>query len=82
MTQWADSESRGDYDDVDDFNGLNENSDMNASGEKYRDYYSNYKLSVSVRYFPSTSKAQKLVSITVTTPGGKELKFNTIRSNF
>ncbi|WP_434358284.1 type II secretion system GspH family protein [Parasalinivibrio latis] len=81
-TMGPDSEGRGDYDDVDDFNGLNENSDMNSSGEKYQDYYENYRLSVSVAYANPPAKAQKIVSVTVTTPGGTELKFNSVRSNF
>ncbi|GLP97376.1 MSHA biogenesis protein MshD [Paraferrimonas sedimenticola] len=73
--------SRDDYDDVDDYHGLNASSLMLQSSASYQDVYPNYGLAVSVSYLDAT-QAQKLVEVTVTTPNGEPISYSAIRSNY
>ncbi|MCU7994143.1 type II secretion system GspH family protein [Shewanella glacialipiscicola] len=73
-------EGRNDYNDVDDYNGLNETSKMLNSTQTYADAYPNYRLSVSVVY--GSVANTKLVTINVTTPDSEVITYNMVRSNY
>ncbi|MCL1129575.1 type II secretion system GspH family protein [Shewanella sairae] len=75
-------ETRNDYNDVDDYNGLNINSPMLNTSGTYAERYKNYLLSVSVTYNNPASLNTKLVTINVTTPNGEVITYNAIRSNY
>ncbi|MGS0674970.1 type IV pilus modification PilV family protein [Shewanella sp. 0m-4] len=75
-------ESRNNYNDVDDYNGLNINSLMLDSSETYAQRYVNYGLNVEVTYNNLPSLNTKLITINVTTPNGEVMTFNAIRSNY
>ncbi|WP_108945329.1 type II secretion system protein [Shewanella halifaxensis] len=75
-------ETRNDFNDVDDYAGLNINSLMLNSTATYADRYKNYALAVSVQYDNLPSLNTKLVTIDVTTPSGEVMTFNAIRSNY
>ena len=76
------TETRNDYNDVDDYTGLNINSVMLNSTITYAERYRNYLLSVSVEYNNPANLNTKLVTINVTTPNGEVMTFNAIRSNY
>ncbi|MCG9730291.1 type II secretion system GspH family protein [Shewanella sp. Isolate13] len=76
------TEARNDYNDVDDYSGLNINSNMLNSSETYADRYINYGLEVLVAYDNLPNLNTKLVTINVTTPNGEVMTFNAIRSNY
>ncbi|GIU23784.1 type II secretion system GspH family protein [Shewanella schlegeliana] len=76
------TETRNDYNDVDDYTGLNIGSDMLNSSETYADRYINYGLEVLVAYNNLPSLNTKLITINVTTPNGEVMSFNAIRSNY
>ena len=73
-------ESRNDYDDVDDYHGLNETKAMLNSSQTYVQAYPNYRLSVTVAY--GSAPNTKLVTINVTTPDGEVITYNMVRSNY
>ncbi|GIU13847.1 MULTISPECIES: prepilin-type N-terminal cleavage/methylation domain-containing protein [unclassified Shewanella] len=75
-------ETRNNYNDVDDYNGLTINSPMLNSSETYAQRYINYKLLVKVEYNDLPSLNTKLVTIDITTPKGEVMTFNAIRSNY
>lgn len=75
-------ETRNDYNDVDDYNGLNINSPMLNTSGTYAERYKNYLLSVSVTYNNPANLNTKLVTINVTTPNGEVITYNAIRSNY
>ncbi|MGS0682585.1 type IV pilus modification PilV family protein [Shewanella sp. 125m-7] len=75
-------ETRNNYNDVDDYNGLNINSLMLDSSETYAQRYVNYGLKVEVAYNNLPSLNTKLITINVTTPKGEMMTFNAIRSNY
>ncbi len=75
-------ETRNNYNDVDDYNGLTINSPMLNSSETYAQRYINYQLSVKVEYNNLPSLNTKLVTIDITTPKGEVMTFNAIRSNY
>ncbi|ABZ78383.1 methylation site containing protein [Shewanella halifaxensis HAW-EB4] len=76
------TENRNNYNDVDDYNGLNINSLMLDSSETYAQRYVNYGLNVEVTYNNLPSLNTKLITINVTTPNGEVMTFNAIRSNY
>jgi MSHA pilin protein MshD len=73
-------ESRNDFNDVDDYNGLNETATMLNSTQTYAAAYPNYSLSVTVAYGPAPNT--KLVTINVTTPDNEVITYNLVRSNY
>ncbi|QLE87079.1 MULTISPECIES: prepilin-type N-terminal cleavage/methylation domain-containing protein [Shewanella] len=73
--------ARNDFNDVDDYHGLNQASLMLNSTESYASQYPNYELAVSVTY-PYGDKSAKLIAIDVTTPSGELIRFNAVRSNY
>ncbi len=75
-------ESRNDYNDVDDYDGLDINSPMLNTSATYAERYKNYSLAVSVTYNNPASLNTKLVTINVTTPNGEVITYNAIRSNY
>lgn len=79
-------EQRNDFDDVDDYNGLNQDDFMLNSSERYRDRYPNYRLLVEVSSQTSTapndSAVSKLIAVHVTTPAGEVITYHAQRSNY
>lgn len=73
-------ESRNSFNDVDDYNGLNETATMLNSTQTYAAAYPNYQLSVTVAYGPAPNT--KLVTINVTTPDNEVITYNLVRSNY
>lgn len=73
-------ESRDNFDDVDDYNGLNETDNMLNSSQTYADAYPNYQLSVKVELGAVSNT--KLVTIKVTTPNNEVITYNLVRSNY
>lgn len=81
--QWPnEGENRNDYDDVDDYHGLNETAAMLNSSQTYGQAYPNYRLSVTVAYGAAPNTNTKLVTINVTTPDGEVITYNMVRSNY
>jgi MSHA pilin protein MshD len=89
--------SRADYDDVDDFNGLDDgvnNRIVNSLGEEILlggniDLYEGFQLQVSVFYDADFDGVRdpvagdaKLIIVTVTTPSNETLQFSNYRTNF
>lgn len=74
-------EVRNTFNDVDDYNGLNQNSLMLNSTDTYSSQYKNYLLTVSVTY-PNANTNSKLIAISVTTPSGEVITYDAIRSNY
>ncbi|WOT04790.1 type IV pilus modification PilV family protein [Shewanella youngdeokensis] len=75
------SEGRNDFNDVDDYDGLNINDNMLNSGDTYISRYINYQLAVSVSYYGAGLNS-KLVTVDVTTPNGEVITYNAIRRNY
>ncbi|MGI2165664.1 type IV pilus modification PilV family protein [Shewanella oncorhynchi] len=73
-------ESRNNFNDVDDYNGLNETATMLNSTQTYAAAYPNYRLNVTVAYGPAPNT--KLVTINVTTPDNEVITYNLVRSNY
>ena len=76
------TETRDNFNDVDDYIGLNINSQMLNSSETYASRYINYALEVRVEYNNLPSLDSKLVTINVTTPSGEVITYNAIRRNY
>ncbi|WP_434953121.1 type IV pilus modification PilV family protein [Shewanella sp. HL-SH4] len=77
-----DGETRDNYNDVDDYNGLNINSLMFNSNKTYAAVYINFGLSVEVKYVDATTQAAKLISVNVTTPSNEVITYQAVRSNY
>ena len=85
-----DGEVRAQFDDVDDYDGLNEQPPRDVYGNPRSDYDS-YRVAVSVAYaspaqvtalgLDSTTDA-KLVTVTVSTPESGSMSFSALRGNF
>ncbi|WP_394203798.1 prepilin-type N-terminal cleavage/methylation domain-containing protein [Shewanella waksmanii] len=73
--------ARNDFNDVDDYHGMNQDSLMLNSNNSYASQYPGYALLVSVSY-PNPNKNSKLITIDVTTPNGELLRFDAVRSNY
>lgn len=76
------TETRNNYNDVDDYTGLTINSNMLNSSETYAERYINYGLEVIVAYNNLPNLNTKLITINITTPKGEVMTFNAIRSNY
>lgn len=84
------SEARGggsnSFNDVDDYNGLNESPPLDSQGNSRTDYQG-YRVETAVSYAGSalglaSNDDAKLISITVTPPGQTPLVFNVYRGNY
>ena len=85
-----DGESRHQFDDVDDFNGVDDSPPLNVDGTD-RDAFARYRVQVNVAYanaaqisgfgLTDTTDA-KIITVTVTSPGTNPLTFQAIRTNF
>ncbi|NKF49077.1 type II secretion system protein [Shewanella sp. WXL01] len=75
-------EGRNDFNDVDDYIGLNINSNMFDSTQTYADLYPNFGLSVSVEYVDAATRAAKLITVDVTTPTNEVITYQSVRSNY
>ncbi|WP_144212322.1 type IV pilus modification PilV family protein [Shewanella donghaensis] len=73
-------ESRNDYNDVDDYIGLNINSNILDSTQTYAEVYLGYGLEVDVEYL--NGQAAKLITVEVTTPNGEVISYQAVRSNY
>lgn len=73
-------EGRNDFDDVDDYHGLNETQFMLNSSQRYIDRYPGFKLAVEVS--TSSPLVSKLIAIHVTTPQGEVITYHAVRSNY
>ncbi|MCT8987992.1 type IV pilus modification PilV family protein [Shewanella phaeophyticola] len=76
-----DGESRDAFNDVDDYHGLNETSNMLDSSQTYAQAYPGFKLAVTVSYL-DTTQAEKLITVDVTTPSSEVITYQTVRSNY
>lgn len=77
-----DSETRNQFNDVDDYQGLTINSLMFDSSQTYVSVYPGYSLNVSVSYINPPSTAQKLITIDVITPSSEVITYQSVRSNY
>jgi MSHA pilin protein MshD len=79
------TESRTDYDDVDDYTGLIETPSLNALGAA-RPEYDGFQIAVQVRYaggdFGRPSHTLKRIEVTVTPPGENGIRFTAYRGNY
>jgi MSHA pilin protein MshD len=73
-------EGRQDFDDVDDYHGLNGASLMLNSSQTYAAAYPNYGLQVTVTQ--GAVAGTKLVAIAVTSPSGEVITYHALRSNY
>ncbi len=85
-----DGETRAEYDDVDDFDGLDEMPPLDATGAA-RAGYDRYRVQVSVAYADAAQVAAfgldnasdaKIVSITVTPPTGPAQPFSFVKGDY
>ncbi|WP_435805037.1 type IV pilus modification PilV family protein [Shewanella psychromarinicola] len=77
-----DGENRNNFNDVDDYNGLDEDDKMLDSSQTYAQAYPRYKLTVTVKYLDPAAQAQKLITVAVTTPAGEVITYQALRSNY
>ena len=87
---FSDGETRAEFDDVDDYNGLIEQPPRDAYGNPRPDYDS-YRVAVAVAYPDAARIASlgldtgfdaKLITVTVSTPEGGAMTFSAVRGNF
>jgi len=81
-TMVNDGESRDAFNDVDDYHGLSESSIMLDSSQTYADAYPGFTLSVTVNYIDTTTQAEKLITVDVTTPSNEVITYQAVRSNY
>ena len=74
------TETREQFNDVDDYHGLSETNLMLNSSQSYNDFYPNYRLAVSVVL--GAAADTKLVTVDVTTPDGEVITYQALRSNY
>jgi MSHA pilin protein MshD len=77
-----DGQSRDTFNDVDDYHGLDETDNMLDSNQTYTQAYPRYQLQVSVEYLDAATKAQKLITVAVTTPANEVITYQAVRSNY
>ncbi|WP_445777852.1 type IV pilus modification PilV family protein [Shewanella sp.] len=77
-----DGENRDAFNDVDDYQGLSEASNMLNSSQTYAQAYPGFKLSVTVSYLDATTQAEKLITVDVTTPANEVITYQAVRSNY
>ncbi len=72
--------SRDQFDNLNDYNGLNQNSLMLNSDQTYAEIYRNYQLSVTIE--GDSPAGTKHIIINVTTAMNETIRFDAIRSNY
>ncbi|RLV59037.1 type II secretion system protein [Parashewanella curva] len=72
--------SRSDFNNLNDYAGLDQDDTMLGSSKKYADLYPNFKLNVSIS--SNNPAVSKIITITVTTPLNEAIRFTAIRSNY
>jgi len=88
-TNAANPESRTEFDDVDDYNGLDESPPVDALGN-VRTGYAGYRVRVKVAYAGTGANGlglanlqdAKLITVTVTSPMGDDMVFSAYRVNY
>lgn len=85
-TLGAEGESRNQFDDVDDYNGVNDQPPLSATGSTFTNYDS-YRVQVSVNYAGSelglgNNRRAKRITVSVTTPLGNVIPVSAYRVNF
>jgi MSHA pilin protein MshD len=89
-TPGSDGETRAQFDDIDDYDGLDEIPPVDALGNLL-DGYDGYRVEISVGYADAAQIAAfnlndatdaKLITVTVTPPGDSPLSFPMLRANF
>ncbi|WP_394129337.1 prepilin-type N-terminal cleavage/methylation domain-containing protein [Shewanella maritima] len=75
-------EARDNFNDVDDYHGLTINSLMLDSTDTYASLYPNFNMNVTVAYINSATRAQKLITVEVTTPTNESIVYQSVRSNY
>ncbi|MCH1924116.1 type II secretion system GspH family protein [Shewanella sp. C32] len=75
-----DDEGRNDYDDVDDYDGMDESAPQLNSNRTYEDDYPGFHLKVSVT--ANDDNSAKLIQVIVTTPQNEKIAFDAVRSNY
>ncbi|MGI2107043.1 type IV pilus modification PilV family protein [Shewanella frigidimarina] len=75
-------ETRNMFNDVDDYNGLDEDDNMLDSSQAYTQAYPRYQLQVSVEYLDAATQGQKLITVAVTTPANEVITYQAVRSNY
>ncbi|WP_246128504.1 type IV pilus modification PilV family protein [Pleionea sediminis] len=84
-TLGPESESRENYDDVDDYNGLTE-SPTDALGNQKTNYSASYSVSITVSYAGTelglSNQNAKRIDVTVNAPNNAIYFFSTYRTNF
>jgi len=85
-----DGEARAEFDDVDDYDGLDEQPPLDPQGNPRSDYQ-RYRVQISVAYLDSSqvtafgldaASDAKLVTVQVTPPGQAALSFPFVRANY
>jgi MSHA pilin protein MshD len=74
------TETRQQFNDIDDYNGLKHTDFMLNSTQSYEDFYPNYRLEVIVGL--GTVANTKLITVKVTTPDGETITYQALRSNY
>jgi MSHA pilin protein MshD len=85
-TLGPDSETRSQFDDVDDYNGINDQPPVTATGTPVSNYDS-YRVQVSVSYAGtelgySDNRRAKRITVSVTTPMGNVIPVSAYRVNY
>ena len=85
-----DGETRANYDDVDDFDGLDETPPRSDDGTVMTEF-PGYRVQIDVRYLDAAEQTllgmmaaedAKIVEISVQAPGGRSRTFTSVRANF
>lgn len=86
----SDGETRAQFDDIDDYHGLDETPPVDALGNPL-DGYNGYRVEIAVSYADAAQIAAfnlndatdaKLITVTVTPPGNSSVRFPMLRANF
>jgi len=86
----TDGETRAQFDDVDDYHGLDEQPPLDPDGNPRSDY-ARYRVQVSVAYLDAVQVAAfglddatdaKLITVAVTPPGAAVMSFPVLRANY
>ena len=87
---FSDGETRPEFDDVDDYDGLNESPPRDVEG-LVRSGYDGYRVQVAVRYLVASEVTSlglddasdaKIVTVSVSSPSGSAMNFSAVKGNF
>ena len=88
--RFDDGETRAEYDDVDDYDGIDDSPPVDGEGV-VRPNYDGYRIQVTVSYPNADRSAElglddptdaKMITVAVSRPSGGTMRFTTVRSNF